>query len=412
MRVLLMGPSGHIGGAERVLLDCVHVADGFPGADMSVISLADGPLLTAARGFGARTVAVAPPASLAALGDSFASAGSVLVRMLPVLAGSPAFLRRFSRAVAALTPDLVHSHGIKTHVLGALLSSRAPVVWHIHDYLTLRSVSARLLSLISRRCSLAIAVSESVAADARRCLPRHVDVRVVHNSVNTDDFRPEGSTLDLDALSGLTPAPAGTLRIGLPATFARWKGHETFLRALAQLDRPNVRGYVIGAPLYGTDNSQWSQAELVALVRQLGLEGRVGFTGLATDMPSAYRSLDIVVHASTRPEPFGLVIVEAMACGRALVAIDEGGAAELFVEERHALTARPGDATSLAAALRRLADAPHERAAMGSRARSHVVEAFSRDRFAADLRAALSTVVPAATCAPPVSRLVARRDSH
>jgi len=395
MRIALLGASGHIGGAERVLLDCVHVADGFPGAEVSVVSLADGPLLTAARAVGARTETVAPPASLAALGDSFASAGSVLLKMLPVLAGSPAFLRRFSRALAALTPDLVHSHGIKTHVLGALLASRAPVVWHIHDYLTLRSVSARLLSLLSRRCSLAIAVSESVAADARRCLPTHVEVRVVHNSVNTESFRPDGPTLDLDALAGLTPAPSGTLRIGLPATFAKWKGHEIFLRALSQLDRPNVRGYVIGAPLYGTENSQWSLTELNEVSRELGLDGRVGFTGLITDMPSAYRSLDIVVHASTRPEPFGLVIVEAMACGRPLVAMDEGGAAELFVDERHALTARAGDPASLAAALRRLVDGPQERGAMGLRARTHVVEAFSRDRFAANLHAALSTVLPA-----------------
>jgi glycosyltransferase involved in cell wall biosynthesis len=128
---------------------------------------------------------------------------------------------------------------------------------------------------------------------------------------------------------------------------------------------------------------------------ELGLDGRVGFTGLITDMPSAYRSLDIVVHASTRPEPFGLVIVEAMACGRPLVAMNEGGAAELFVNERHALTARAGDPASLATAMRRLVDGPEERGAMALRARTHVVEAFSRDRFAANLHAALSTVLPA-----------------
>ena len=394
MRIAMLGPSGHIGGAERVLLDCVHVGDGYPGAEVSVVSLGDGPLLSAAGALGVRTTFVAPPATLAALGESFASAGSVLLRMLPVLAGSPGFLRRFSRAVSRLRPDVVHSHGIKTHVLAAVLPSRTPIVWHIHDYLSLRSVSARLLSLLSRRCSLAIAVSESVAADARRCLPAHLDVRVVHNAVDTDAFRPEGPTLDLDALAGLSPAAPGTLRIGLPATFARWKGQDIFLRALAALDRPNTRGYVIGAPLYGTDNSQWSQSELAELAGRLGLDGRVGFTGLVTDMASAYRSLDIVVHASTRPEPFGLVIAEAMACGRALVAVDEGGAAELFVPERHALTAKPADAASLTASLRRLADSAQERAAMGLRARAHVVHAFSRERFAANLRAALGTVVP------------------
>ena len=132
-------------------------------------------------------------------------------------------------------------------------------------------------------------------------------------------------------------------------------------------------------------------------MKRLGLEGRIGFTGLITDMPAAYRALDIVVHASTRPEPFGLVIVEAMACGRALVAMSEGGAGELFVAGRHALTARPGDADSLAATLRRLIDASEERAALGLRARAHVVETFSRERFAINLRAAVGSVMPAAT---------------
>jgi glycosyltransferase involved in cell wall biosynthesis len=395
LRIVLLGPSGNIGGAERVLLDCVQVSDGYPGAELSVISLGGGPLVAAVNELGAHSAVVRPPASLAALGDSFASAGSVVLRMLPVIAGSPAFMRRFSRALSAFSPDLVHSHGIKTHVLGALLSSRTPVIWHIHDYLSLRSVSARLLALLSRRCSLAIAVSESVAADARRCLPDHLRVHVVHNSVNTEAFRPEGPAADLDTMSGLQPAPEGTIRIGLPATFARWKGHETFLEALSKLDRPQVRGYVIGAPLYGTENSQWSQPELASVVKRLGLDGRIGFTGLIDDMPAAYRALDIVVHASTRPEPFGLVIVEAMACGRALVAMQDGGAGELFVPERHALTARPGDAGSLVAALRRLVDQPEERAALGLRARSHVVATFGRERFATNLRAALSSALPA-----------------
>lgn len=393
MRVVLLGASGHIGGAERVLLDCVRV--GYPGADVSVVLLGGGGLADAANALGARTVVVAPPARLNAIGDSFASAGTVLLRMVPVLAGSPAFLRRFSRAVSGLAPDLVHSHGIKTHVLGALMPSRAPIIWHIHDYLSMRSLSARLLALLSRRCALAIAVSESVAEDARRCLPRHLPVRVVHNSVNAEVFRPDGPALDLDALSGLPAAPPGTIRIGLPATFARWKGHETFLRALARVNRAHVRAYVIGAPLYQTQDSQWSRAELLAMAAALGLDGRVGFTGLLEDMPAAYRSLDIVVHASSRPEPFGLVIVEAMGCGRALVAMPAGGAGELFVHERHALAAHPGDAVSLAASLRRLVDAPEERAALGLRGRAHVLESFGLDRFTANLRAVLSDHLPA-----------------
>nr|MBA2305266.1 glycosyltransferase family 4 protein [Acidobacteriota bacterium] len=331
----------------------------------------------------------------------FVSSAAVVRGLFAAVWAFPAFFRRFSRTVADLVPQVIHSHGIKTHVLGALLSRRAPVIWHIHDYVGMRAVSSRLLRLLAHRCSLAIAVSESVAQDARRHLPARLPLIVVHNSVDCRRFSPEGRALDLDALSELPQAPPGTVRIGLPATFARWKGHEIFLEALTRVTSSKIRGYVIGGPLYQTHNSQWSRAELESRVKALGLEGRVGFTGLVTDMPAAYRALDIVVHGSTRPEPFGLVIAEAMACGRAVVAAPTGGAGELFVHDRHALAAASGSAVEMAAMIQRLVDDPGRRAELGARARAHVVQAFGRDRFAANLNVALSRVATLAVAAAP-----------
>jgi len=248
-------------------------------------------------------------------------------------------------------------------------------------------VSSRLLRLLARRCDLAIAVSESVAADARRFLPARLPLVVIHNSIDGARFCPDGPALDLDSLSGLPPAPAGTIRVGLPATFARWKGHDVFLDAISRLDRAGIRGYVIGGPVYETRHSQWSEVELRSMAATLGVEQQVGFTGFVQDMPSAYRALDVVVHASTRPEPFGLVIAEGMASGRAVIAAPAGGAAELFVPGVHALAA--SDADALAGTIRVLAAEPGRRAALGARARAHALETFGRDRFARSLRAAL-----------------------
>ena len=390
MRVTHLSPSGEIGGAESVILACIEAGDGWPGAESSVVTLAPGPFLAAAEHLGARARPVEAPGTLTSLGDSFSSSASVLRRMLPLIVTFPRFFRRFSGAVSERVPQVIHSHGIKTHVLAALLPHRAPVVWHLHDYLGQRPMSSRLLRLLAHRCAMVIAVSESVAVDARRCLPAGLPVGVVHNSVDSERYSPDGPALDLDGRSCLPPAPAGTIRIGLPATFARWKGHETFLEAIARLERPDVRAYVIGGALYRTSKSQWSERELRGIVATLGIEDRVGFTGLVDDMPAAYRALDIVVHASTRPEPFGLVIPEAMSCARAVVASPAGGAAELFVDGEHAIAAAPGDATALVSAIRSLLDDGAERTAMGKRARAHVLASFGRERFAADLRAVLS----------------------
>ena len=79
-----------------------------------------------------------------------------------------------------------------------------------------------------------------------------------------------------------------------------------------------------------------------------GLAGVVGFTGHIDDVPAALRSLDIVVHASTAPEPFGMVIAEGMAARRAVVAARGGGAAELFDDRVTAVGYPPGDAAELA----------------------------------------------------------------
>jgi glycosyltransferase involved in cell wall biosynthesis len=390
MRVTHLAPSAQLGGAENVILACIAVGDGWPGAESSLVALGSGPLLMAAESLGARASFVEPPASLTSLGDSFANAGSVLRGLVPVATALPRFVRLFSRTVSALLPQVIHSHGIKTHVLGALLPRSVPVVWHVHDYLGSRAVSSRLLRLLARRCALVIAVSESVAEDARQCLPATVPVVVVHNAVDCDRFSPDGPALDLDRVCGLPPAAPGTVRIGMPATFARWKGHETFLRAIAQLRGQPVRAYVIGGALYRTQSSQWLESELREMAATLRLSDRIGFSGFLDDMPAAYRGLDIVVHASTRAEPFGLVIAEAMACGRAVVAAPTGGARELFTDGEHALSAPSADVEALAAALSKLVSSPQERTALGKRARAHVLASFNRDRFSSALHTALS----------------------
>jgi glycosyltransferase involved in cell wall biosynthesis len=401
VRITHLTASGELGGAERVALECIHAARAWPGVQSAVISLGPGPLVEAASALGARATYVEPPPEVALLGDAYASTGAAIRAMIPVVQRFPGFYRRFADAVRATQPDVIHSHGIKMHVLSGLLRRRTPVVWHIHDYLGMRSMSSRLARVIGNRCALAIAVSESVASDARTVLPASVPVMAIHNAVDVGRFVPDGPSIDLDALSGLDPAPAGTIRIGLPATFARWKGHDVFLEAISRVRAPHVRAYVIGDAIYETRNSQWTRNELQALAHRLGIPGRAGFTGAINDMPAAYRALDIVVHASTRPEPFGLVIAEAMACGRALVAAPAGGAGELFVDGVNAIAAPGGDPEALAQALERLVAEPARRLALGRAAREHAVRAFGRPRFAQALKDALAHVEEGA---PSVTR--------
>jgi len=397
MRALFLSPVGVVGGAERVLLTAVAgLKRAEPAAVVRVVAPADGPLLAAVRDLGAEAEVVPMPAALARLGDSELRSGGRWRRRVALLGRAawavPAagrYLARLRAAVARFGPDLVHSNGIKTHLLSrVVVSRRVPVVWHLHDFVGLRPAAAWLLRRAGGRVREAVAISQAVADDAARVLPG-VPITVVPNAVDLMRFCP-GPGDDLDQLAGLPPTGPGVVRVGLVATYARWKGHLTFLDAARLLaeSAPGlpVRWYVVGGPIYQTA-AQFTEEELRAAAADRGLRDRVGFVPFRQEPAGVYRGLDVVVHASTLPEPFGLTVVEAMACGRAVVVSAAGGAAELFTDGRDGLGVAPGDAAGLAAAVRRLAEDAALRARLGAAARATAEARFDAAAYGPRLAA-------------------------
>ena len=168
-----------------------------------------------------------------------------------------------------------------------------------------------------------------------------------------------------------------------------------FLEAIARLPPSlNVRAYVIGGPVYETEKSEVSIEELRKASARLGITDRVGFTGFIEDPAPAIRALDVVVHASTEPEPFGLAIAEGMACGRAVVVSRGGGAAELVTAGVDALTFTPGDAGALARCIEQLAADAGLRQRLGQAARATAERRFARRRLANELLEVYERVAP------------------
>jgi glycosyltransferase involved in cell wall biosynthesis len=386
MKFLYFNPVGSIGGAEMCLLDLLASTRGArPGWGLVVVLGDDGPLKGAVEALGVRCVVEPMPEALAALGDSGGGGLRLVARMAASTASVASYTLRLRRLFRSERPDLVQTNGMKAHLLGSWTAPRGvPVVWHLHDYLGSRSAMARLLKLASRRPGLsAVAVSDSVCDDARRVLGTSIPIRAIHNAVDLRRFTPgPGDGVALDRASGLPDAPSGTVRVGLVATFALWKGHEVFLDAISRIapEHP-ARFYVIGGPIYRSSGSQWSMEELRLEAVRRGVADRVGFVGPVADPARALRSLDIAVHASTRPEPFGRAIVEGMATGLAVVAIRDGGAAELFVDGDSALGCPPNDPVALALAIDRLIADPSLRRRLGKRGRQVAEARFDADRL-------------------------------
>jgi glycosyltransferase involved in cell wall biosynthesis len=392
MRLLYLSPSGSMGGAERVLLDLMGlVRRARPAWPIGLIAAQDGPLVDESRRLGVRTTLLPFPRAFARMGDAGLTgpgawsglAGRAALGSISLLG----YRRRLKQAIDVFAPDIIHSNGFKMHLLSAVTRpDRAALIWHMHDYLGARPLASRLIRRFAGRCDAIVAVSASVAADIREQLGEDVHVRTIWNAVDTTRFRPDGPKLDLDALAGLPPATPGIIRIGLVATFARWKGHALFLQALQSLGgRYNIRGYVVGGPVYETDGSQCSLAELRAVASGMGLSTSVGLTGFVKDSAPALRALDVVVHASTAPEPFGLVVAEAMAAGRPLVVSQGGGVAELVKSGQTALTYPQSDGEALTRQIERLIQDPHARRQLGEAARAAAVEQFDQARMSADM---------------------------
>ena len=398
MRILFLNPVGVLGGAERVLLDLFEPLQRVdPGIDLVLVTGTDGPLVARAAALGVITEVVAMPPSLTHLGEhgfNFRNAGAVIRALASAAEGggeAAVYLGRIARAIRRFEPSLIHSNGIKTHLLSALFAPRnVPIVWHLHDFVGDRALASHALRATARLATSAIANSDAVAKDARQVLGPRIPIDVVHNAINTAHYAPGAvDAASLDRLGGVAPAPVGTVRVGLVGTYARWKGHELFLEAIKKVLARNLeqraRFYIVGGPIYRTAGSQFSETELREQARRAGIAEHVVFVPFQEDLSDVYRALDVVVHASTRREPFGMVIVEAMATACAVVVADAGGAAELFRHGEDALGYEMGNADALASAMQTLIADEGYRAQLGERARRAAITHFSRDRIGAQL---------------------------
>jgi len=388
--------NGSLGGAERALLDLMQaVHQACPNWALKLVTGSEGDFATAARRIGIDVHILPLPTTVSQLGDAGAGgpAGSEVSKLAisgrlslsaPQLAAYVWKLRAFA---TTQEPDLIHSNAFKTHILAVWAAPRrSKIVWHVHDYVHARPLMSRLMRIHASGCAVAVTNSHSVARDLDRICRGKLKIHTVYNAVDLERFNPKGPILDLDAMSGLPTAPDGTVRVGLIATMARWKGHEAFIRAVAMLakDLP-IRAYLIGGPIYTTVGSQYTLDELRALVSELGIAQRVGLTGFMKNADAAVRALDIVVHASTRPEPFGLVVAEAMACGKPIVASRTGGVREIISENENALGYRPGDSAAMVGCIERLARDRALREKMGGQARRWAEERFHPSRLAREV---------------------------
>jgi glycosyltransferase involved in cell wall biosynthesis len=184
-------------------------------------------------------------------------------------------------------------------------------------------------SAIMTRADHVIAVSRCVHDYVRENYTVPEDkLTVIQRGVDVDAFRQrELSQQWLDRWFRQYPQLAGQKIIMMPGRISRWKGQLDFLAMMAQLvqQRPDCHGIIVGGAEPGKEHFL---DELEKERTRLGLTGNVSFLGQRNDMTTLYLLADVVCHMSTKPEPFGRTVTEALASGTPVVAYNRGGAAE------------------------------------------------------------------------------------
>jgi len=167
----------------------------------------------------------------------------------------------------------------------------------------------------------------------------------------------------------------------LAGRLVEWKGHEIYLRALADVREtdPTVRGLIVG---HDPSADQTYGHELRSLASSLGLANHVRFLPWTPDVWALYAAADLVVHASTVPEPFGLVVLEAMLAGRPVVATGAGGVLDMVIDGHTGLLVAPGSADDMRRAILRIRADPGLAASLVAQARRLAGDRFTIEQNA------------------------------
>ena len=378
-RVLFLDHTAQLGGAEIALANLVGQLARGSHVEPRAIVFEDGPLV-------GRLAAAGCPTRVVPLGERVRAArkGGVGIGALAKVPAAAAYVRRLAREVRAEAAELVYCNSLKADVLGGLAARRAgvPCVWHVHDRLMPDYLPDAAVAVMRRMCRWlpqgVVANSEHTLGTLR--LAGKKPARVAYPGVTPPDDPP--------------PEPGGPAVVGIVGRLAPWKGQHVFLDAMAAVRRemPDVRARLIGSALFGEDEYE---AELRRRAARPDLAGGVEFAGFESDVWSALARLTVVVHASTTPEPFGQVVVEAMAAGRAVVATDAGGVRETVLNGETGLLVPMGDAGAMAHAIRMLLQNPARRRAMTEEGRERAVQRFHISRTAAECMGLIREVLSA-----------------
>lgn len=286
--------------------------------------------------------------------------------------------------------DLVHLNNgfVPAEALLATRISKVPCIVHLREFAS-APLNDRLAPV--DHVSRVIAVSDAVAKGLADLGFDPERITTIHDPVDID--RVTRSACDRARIRAHLGISDEDLAIGIFGRVVRWKGQHIFVEAAiaAMRANPRVRAVIVGDE---SDGQKRYFDGIRQMIAESGLADRFILTGYVTDVEAYYHAMDIVVHASIEPEPFGMVVPEAMTAGRAVIAVKVGGPAEVISDGLTGILVRPGDCGALTKAMELLLHDSPRRADIGSSAAHEARYRFSLTKNAAAVAAVYKTLFP------------------
>jgi glycosyltransferase involved in cell wall biosynthesis len=377
MNVLYVSDSTTVSGAEIVMLGYIDALRAHGHDALGFVSDQNPRLIAAFRDRHVEHVATgsysrrliettANPATLMGFARAFHRASSEMVRY-----------------IKAARIDLIHSISYPACLYASIAAARTgrAHIWHEHNIKRLHSVNRIIYRQASRTCSFVVGPSDAVTNNLGTSGIDRARLRTVYNGIDLQRFsrRPADQIQRLRHDLGLA---AGESAIGLFGQMLPYKGHRTLIAAAPEILRahPQSRFYFVGA----LENPPYEQ-ELRDLIAADNLGARMHFTGWRNDVQDLVRAMDVVVVGTTTPEPAALMLMEAAAMERPVVATRTGGTPEILLDGETGLLFEPGDSSQLAARVVRLLKDPELAKKLGTAGRERVENHFSRERHLAEM---------------------------
>ncbi len=266
-----------------------------------------------------------------------------------------------------------HMENCNQYSLPASKINRIPIVVHTRNLIfDFRSFWRTFLHFPD----VLIANSKATADSYIPFIRKHQKVKVVYNGIDLEEYSPSTNCNQIRKKYVINNEK---FLIGVIARISRPKRQDVFIKAMAEVVKicPDIFAFIVGETKI--DQSENYLEELHQMVKKFGLTDKVIFTGFVSEMKELYASLDLLVLPS-QAEPFGRVLIEAMAMEKPVVATRAGGAAEIVENGVTGLLVPPDDIDSLAQAIIRMLENKEDRIRMGKAGRKRVENMFSIEK--------------------------------